>query len=154
MRNNIQKVLDFGCGIGQDGIMFAEAGFDVALADLPGKTFDFAKWRVNRRKLDIKLVSSDDLNEIYDAILCFDVLEHLWKPKEAIEYLYAHLIDNGILLVTASFEHSEIHPMHLEQNAKYIGKEFIRMMNNVGFHIEPSSRMPLIFRKASIPGLQ
>ena len=99
-RNNVQTVLDFGCGIGQDGILFSESGFDVTLADLPGKTFDFAQWRANRKGLDIKTINSDGLSDKYDAITCFDVLEHVWEPKEVVTYLYNHLTDNGILLVT------------------------------------------------------
>ena len=145
-RNSSRKILDFGCGIGQDGILFAEAGFEVTLADLPGKTFDFAKWRVERRGLKIKLVNSDELSQKYDAILCFDVLEHLWEPREIVEYLCNHLSDNGILLVTAHFERTEIHPMHLERNVRYLGRAFLEMMSQAGFRMEPWSRTPLVFQ--------
>lgn len=147
-QNRIRKVLDFGCGIGQDGILFANSGFDVTLSDLPGRTFDFAKWRVERRGLIIKLVNSNELKEKYECILCFDVLEHVWEPKEIIKYLHGHLLDNGILLVTAHFYYSEIHPMHLRQNVKYMGPEFIKMMTESGFRPEPSwNSVPLVFRK-------
>jgi len=148
-QNNVMTVLDFGCGIGQDGILFSEAGFDVTIADLPGKTYDFARWRVEKRNLDIKLISSDRLEEEYDAITCFDVLEHVWEPRETLEYLHHHISDNGILLVTANFEHDHIHPMHLEQNARYKGEEFLRMMSSVGFRREKGSSMPMVFRKIS-----
>jgi SAM-dependent methyltransferase len=110
-RSKLHTILDFGCGIGQDGISFAEAGFRVTLSDLPGKTFDFAKWRAEKRGLNINFVNSDELAEEYDAILCFDVLEHLLEPEQTVEYLYKHLKDYGILLVTVNFKHSEIHPL-------------------------------------------
>jgi len=146
-QNKTQKILDFGCGIGQDGISFSEAGFDVALADLPGKTFDFAKWRIEKGSLSIKTINVDELDEMYDAILCFDVLEHLWEPEKTLRYLHDHLSDEGIMLITASFGHDEIHPMHLERNVRYLGVEFVKMMERVGFMMEKRYRMPLVFRK-------
>ena len=146
-QNNVQKVLDFGCGIGQDGISFSGEGFAVTLADLPGKTLDFAKWRIERRNLNIKIVNADGLSGMCDAILCFDVLEHLWEPEETVRYLYNHLSDNGILLVTASFGYDEVHPSHLERNARYSGDEFTKMMERVGFLMEKRYRTPLAFRK-------
>ena len=145
-RNDSKKILDFGCGIGQDGISLAEAGFDVTLADLPGKTFDFAKWRVKRKGLKVGLVNSDELNEKYDTILCFDVLEHLWEPNQMVEYLRDHLTDNGILFITAHFEHTDARPMHLEKNDKYSGNEFLKMMEQAGFRMVPWGGIPLVFQ--------
>lgn len=144
-RNNSNKILEFGCGTGQDGILFAEEGFDVTLADLPSKTFDYAKWRVKKGELDLKFADSDQLTEKYDAILCFDVLEHLWEPQKMVEYLYQHLSNNGILLVTTHFGHDETHPMHLERNDKYAGGQFFKMMSVAGLHLEPLTRNPFVF---------
>jgi len=103
---------------------------------------------VKRSGLNINIVNSDELNNNYDAITCFDVLEHVWEPKEVVTYLYEHLSDNGILLVTTSFEQRETHPLHLERNAKYSGKEFIKMMDQVGFIMEREYKRPLVFRKS------
>ena len=146
-QNNLRKILEFGCGIGQDGILFAEASFEVTLADLPGKTFDFAKWRVNKRGVNIFFTNSNELKEKYDGILCFDVLEHVWEPKEIVEYLNHHLQSGGILLITAHFEHTGEHPMHLERNVKYLGGEFLEMMNQAGFRMERRMGILLVFRK-------
>ena len=151
-QNNLQKILEFGCGIGQDGILFAESGFEVTLADLPGKTLDFAKWRVKRRGTEIKFTNSDELKEKYDGILCFDVLEHVWEPKEIVEYLNHHLQIGGILLITAHFEHTEEHPMHLERNVKYLGREFFEIMNQTGFRMERRMGTLLAFRKVKNSG--
>jgi SAM-dependent methyltransferase len=146
-KNGAREVLDFGCGIGQDGILLAEDGFAVTLADLPGRTFEFVRWRVERIGLPIDLTSTDELRGEYDVILCFDVLEHLWEPEETVEYLYSHLSGNGILLVTANFDHDEVHPMHLERNVKYSGMALVDMISRVGFRVEGSFRTPMIFRK-------
>jgi len=148
-QNRSRKILDFGCGTGQDGILFAEAGFDVTLGDLPGKTFDYAKWRIEKSGLDIDFVNSDGLTERYDAILCFDVLEHIWEPGEIVKYLYQHLSDGGILLVTTHFGHSEEHPMHLARNDKYMGDNFTEMMSEAGFRMESWSRAPFVFHRSA-----
>ncbi len=147
-QEGITSVLDFGCGIGQDGILFAESGFRVTLSDLPCKTFDFARWRVKKKGLSIKLVNSSELEEKYECILCFDVLEHIWDPREVIQYLKRHLSDRGILLVTVAFYHNEIHPMHLQKNEKYRGIEFYQLMTTLGFRWEPPwNRIPFVCRK-------
>ena len=146
-QSKLHTILDFGCGIGQDGISLAKAGFKVTLSDLPGKTFDFAKWRVKERGTNISFANSDELAEKYDAILCFDVLEHLWEPEKTVEYLHEHLKDDGILLVTVNFRHNDIHPMHLEKNEKYLGEEFLQMMSNSGFSVKQTPERLMVFRK-------
>ena len=146
-QSKLRKILDFGCGIGQDGISFAKVGFKVTLSDLPGKTFGFAKWRAEKRGLNIDFVNSDELAEEYDAILCFDVLEHLLEPEQTVKYLYKHLKDHGILLVTVNFKHSEIHPMHLERNEMYLGDEFYQMMSDSGFRVKHARERLTVFGK-------
>ena len=146
-QSKIHTILDFGCGIGQDGISLAEAGFKVTLSDLPGKTFDFAKWRAERRGSNIEFANSDELAEEYDAILCFDVLEHLLEPKQTVKYLHKYLKDHGILLVTVNFRHSEIHPMHLERNEIYLGDEFYQMMSDSGFRVKHTRERLTVFGK-------
>ena len=88
----IQRVLSFGCGIGQDVIYYAEAGLDVTAADLPGWTYDFAKWRFQRRQLPVETIditSDDFLAESYDAVTSFEVFNVLVDPITTVEYLYA-----------------------------------------------------------------
>lgn len=118
----LNQILDYGCGIGELSIALAEAGCNVTLADVSGKTFDFAKWRVKQKGLDVKLIDVIDdfpLIETYDCIVCLEVLEHLWDPTSMIKHFYSHLRLGGFLLVTATFEHTKLHPMHLVKNEIY-----------------------------------
>ena len=55
-KNGVKKVVDYGAGIGQDSIMRAMNGMEAAAVDLPGKTFDFAKFRFKKRGLNIKTI--------------------------------------------------------------------------------------------------
>lgn len=115
-----QTVLDFGCGIGDDGIEFARKGFDVTISELPSKTFDYALYNIERSGYDIKTVVTDELKEQYDVILCFDVLEHVWEPEEMVTYLREHLNPGGLLLAKIAYGYSEKHPMHLARNDKHL----------------------------------
>jgi 2-polyprenyl-3-methyl-5-hydroxy-6-metoxy-1,4-benzoquinol methylase len=51
------KVLDFGCGIGNSSIIAAQNGLDVTAVDVQGKTLDFVKFRNNKHKLNIKVIT-------------------------------------------------------------------------------------------------
>ncbi|HIE30486.1 TPA: class I SAM-dependent methyltransferase [Candidatus Poribacteria bacterium] len=145
---NLHSLLNYGCGIGEEGIALAEAGFDVTLADVPGKTFAFAKWRVQQRGLKMRFIEIEDdapLQDIYDGIICLEVLEHLLDPCVVLRHFYEHLASNGYLFVTATFVHSETHPMHLAKNNRYQGEEFLKVMDELGF--ERAGFGPMIFRK-------
>ncbi|MBF8249504.1 MAG: ubiG [Candidatus Levybacteria bacterium] len=117
----VKKILDYGCGIGEDSIEAARAGFMVTMADVPSKTLDFAKWRATHLKLPVKtLVIKNDspIKEKYDAITCFEVLQHLCNPETIIKHLINHLNPHGLLIVTTRFNNPS-YPMALKRNYKY-----------------------------------
>ena len=39
------RLLDFGCGIGSDGLALAEAGYDVTFADFDNPSTRYLRWR-------------------------------------------------------------------------------------------------------------
>src|SRR5207247_2422781 len=45
------RVLDYGCGVGDSALRFARAGYDVTIADVPGRTLDFARAPFARRRV-------------------------------------------------------------------------------------------------------
>ena len=46
--HEFKTVLDFGAGICQDSIVAVREGLEATAADIPGKTFDFGKWRIKK----------------------------------------------------------------------------------------------------------
>lgn len=152
-QQKLRRLLDYGCGIGEDGIALAEAGFEVTLADVPGKTLQFARWRVQQRGLQVHFIEiwdGDDspLQETYDGIICLEVLEHLWNPPAILKHFHHHLTPGGCLLVTATFVHSESHPMHLVKNQQYQGERFFQLMKDIGFEfLQEAGLWPMVFRK-------
>ena len=135
-QTGLNRILDYGCGIGEEGIALAKLGFDVAFVDVPSKTFDFTKWRVKSKKLSAKFIEVQNdtpLDGKYDVIICFEVLEHLWDPEAVVKHIYQHTASGGYFLATVSFNDEGNHPMHLQRNFHLQGSGFVEMMSNIGF---------------------
>lgn len=113
-----KKILDFGAGIGQNAYMLAREGFDVTVADLDSYTLDFAEWRFKKHNVPAKFwkVDKEDIEEKFDLILCFDVLEHLSEDefKKVVEKLISLKAENCKVLVTTAFGKTDAHPMHFD----------------------------------------
>lgn len=115
----IRRVLDFGGGIGEDAICFAEAGYEVTYYDLPGETSRYARWRFERRGLPVRVVTDPgELGEGFDALYTYDVLEHVVDPIGMIRGFHERLRPDGLLLVAHSFGLvGPDYPEHLPQHA-------------------------------------
>jgi SAM-dependent methyltransferase len=120
-----RRVYDFGCGVGTDGLFLASRGYDVTLVDVDSPTFRFAQHRFNRRGLGgTFLESSAALPEptaTYDAVICFDVLEHLPDPLEAAQRLIGALRTGGMFLQQGTFTDLGSHPCHLPDGVSRFG---------------------------------
>lgn len=123
------KILMLGDGTGSDSLFLAGQGFNVDYYDIPGsRTWDFAMKRfeyygVLGTRIHIVSQYDDCLLQQYDAVLSFEVLEHLAKPLDAISGIYRMLKPGGIALVTESFGLvSPKLPTHLLSNVKYAGR--------------------------------
>src|SRR3954468_14931770 len=83
------KLLDFGCGIGSDGLMLLEAGYDVTFADFDNPSTRYLRWRLRRRGLDAPVVDVDRglPDGPFDLAYAFDVLEHVEDPFAALQGL-------------------------------------------------------------------
>ncbi len=117
-RLRINRLLDFGGGVGGLGIFMANHGLKCDYLDLPGKTFDFAKWRFNRRGLNIQLYPKVDAlpPSSYNAVICYDVLEHLFDVEETIKEIGRILDDKGFLISRSTFNDEGV---HLTKNKKF-----------------------------------
>ena len=114
------RVYDFGCGVGTDALFLASKGYQVTAVDVGGPTLEFARHRSERRGLDVTfLESSSTLPEppgTFDAIVCFDVFEHLHNPLLAARLLIAALRQGGLILQNGNFSDEGMHPCHLKQS--------------------------------------
>jgi SAM-dependent methyltransferase len=80
------SILDYGCGVGQDGLALLDQGYYVTFADLPGRCQAFCQWRLAQRgyrnALIVTLDTADDARLFgHDLVYCMDLIEHL-PPAE------------------------------------------------------------------------
>ncbi|MGK0304320.1 MAG: SAM-dependent methyltransferase [Gammaproteobacteria bacterium] len=133
---NALNVLDYGCGVGEDSIELLNGGINTTLCDISGKTFEFAKWRINKRGYSPEYAEID-LNEQYevlgdqkfDAIMCFEVLMHVPDPSKTLTLLRSHLKKGGHLFLTHRFERN--YSLALEKN-KYYEKKMEIVLTELG----------------------
>jgi SAM-dependent methyltransferase len=108
--------LDYGSGIGSDALVFAQAGFDVTLADISNPLLAFAKWRCERRGFRVKTIDlkRESLpRRRFDAAVCFDVLEHIHRPLRTLDRIHRAMTPGALLFVHAPFGEDPDRPMHL-----------------------------------------
>ena len=106
------KVLDYGCGAGNFGLLFALMGFNVDFLDVEGEITDFVKWRLKKRYLNCRVLNEKDkLTETYDLVNCWTVIEHIENYKEVIEIVCNAVKPNGLLFFVTSTEESGLDVM-------------------------------------------
>jgi 2-polyprenyl-3-methyl-5-hydroxy-6-metoxy-1,4-benzoquinol methylase len=112
----VPKYLDYGSGIGSDALVFADAGFEVTLADVADPLLAFAKWRCERRGLKVQTIDlkrRQPPERAYDAVVCFDVLEHVHRPLRTLDHINQSMRPGGFLFVHAPFGEDPDRPMHV-----------------------------------------
>ena len=124
-RYGLRRVLDFGGGIGGLSLYLNARGIRCDHLDVPGKTFDYAAWRFARHRLDVRMLEVGSAERgpagPYDAVIAWDVLEHLFDLEGAIRQAERLLRPGGWLLSKSTFAVSDGHheAIHLAQHAKY-----------------------------------
>lgn len=116
------KALDYGCGTGFYGFLLWMYGYEVTLCDLPTPFFQFLKKRCAGID-DIKFIDVGEslkLDEQYDFIFSFFVMEHLLDPIAIVTELGQHLNNDGIFYLRHDFAGSGL---HLAQNHRFHSKD-------------------------------
>lgn len=78
------RLLDYGCGIGSDGLALLEAGYEVAFADFDNPSTRYLRWRLEQRGLEATIYDLDAGPPPADAFalaFAFDVIEHVDDPR-------------------------------------------------------------------------
>jgi SAM-dependent methyltransferase len=83
------RVLDYGCGIGSDGLALLEAGYEVGFADFANPSVEYLRWRLAKRGFEAPIYDLDTAPPPagWDAAYSFDVIEHVNDPFAFLENL-------------------------------------------------------------------
>ncbi len=86
------RVLDYGCGIGTDGLRLIDAGFNVGFAEFDNPSTKYLRWRLDRRGLAAPTAAVYDVDGFvprgFDLAYAIDVIEHVedaWAFLAALE---------------------------------------------------------------------
>jgi SAM-dependent methyltransferase len=75
------RVLDYGCGIGSDGLLLLEAGYRIEFADFDNPSTEYLRWRLAQRGLQATVHDlASGVPSGFDAAYAFDVIEHVRDP--------------------------------------------------------------------------
>jgi 2-polyprenyl-3-methyl-5-hydroxy-6-metoxy-1,4-benzoquinol methylase len=117
-------VLSIGDGLGFDCLYFARKGHRVTYFELPGLSERFARELFSRNGAQIPILTDPSAIETgaYDAITCFDVLEHVPDPAAMVKTLASYLRPGGRLFVSAPFYMVlPWYPTHLQASRRFSG---------------------------------
>lgn len=133
------SILDYGGGLWNTTASLVFSGYRVTQAEIKGPVTRFLRaFRERVPKGELLQVLDVDTEfpvaDVYDAVVCFEVLEHLLRPKEFVKHLYDHLRPGGTLAVSTSFSEPEYAPYHMHANLAIPGV-WNKVMGDVGFRI-------------------
>jgi len=114
------KVLDFGGGIGTHTIAAALCPKveQVIYCDINSINRDFVAYRVEQLGLNNKIIICERIpvEETFETIICFDVLEHLSDPSTQLLQFHEILKSDGKVIVNWCFfkGFNQEHPFHVD----------------------------------------
>lgn len=94
------SLLEVGCGMGHFLTNARSHGWTVEGVE---PSTQIAEWAINKHNLSIRnqdLLDDNFLKESYDAIVAIEVIEHLERPIENLEFIFQLLKSPGFLYIT------------------------------------------------------
>ena len=149
------RVLCHGDGLGVDAAGLALDGHDVTYFEFPGASERYARRVFDRLSVAADVVTDEaKIGGDFDAATCFDVLEHVPDPRQAVADLAGRLRDpDGLLLVHAPFY--LIHPAystHLAANRRHAGSTRLYEREGLVLLDGQSAWNPLALRRGGDAG--
>lgn len=150
------KVLDYGCGVSDIGLLFASFGAKVTICDLDNSRFDFTIWRFKQRGFNpetIRVTNTEVYPELleskYDLIIATELFEHVRDPLRLLKNFTKALKGSGYLFdsMGGKFERDD-RPHHLKEAFK-IGnsKEYKEYYSKHYIHLSTKEGLNCLFKK-------
>lgn len=103
-----KKVLELGSSIGAFAKILKSKGYDIIASDVSSYIVDKASCL--QKDIPFKVINVEKeikINGSFDYIFCFDVVEHLKKPKDAFENIIRKLNKGGVFVFSTPFPSKE-----------------------------------------------
>lgn len=146
-----RKVLEIGCAVGSFSSILKDYNFDIYASDISKYVIKFAK----KFYPEIKFYNFDvqkeiPINEQFDLVFSFEVLEHLENPQKALENIYKKLSPNGILICSTPPPYMRFINMKDHINVKS-AEQWHEIFEEIGFkknqiNIEQVAFIPFLYR--------
>jgi len=136
------KVLDIGCGAGNNAIYLARRGFDVTGVDVSAKAISIAKQRAREAKVDVKFITLDalkirTLNKKFDTIIDFGLFHNLKGDSERyVRALSDVCVSKGQLLLLCFSDQAGEYGVYPHFYPKPMSQDEIRASFSKGWKIE------------------
>lgn len=132
-RNKKNKILNIGCGTGSDLKILKKFG-EITAIDIDEKALEKISDE-NIEKICADVLNYEFKNNHYDAVCCFDVLEHLENDQKILKKIHSSLKSGGILFLTVpafNFLFSQ-HDLALSHKRRYSKLEISEKTKTAGF---------------------
>ncbi len=105
------SALDYGCGIGADGLRLAAGGYRMAFCDYANPSTEYLRWRLARRGLDAPVydLDHDEVPGGFDLAYSFDVIEHVADPFAFLDALERRAAVVAVNLLEEEPDDTDLH---------------------------------------------
>jgi len=122
------RILEFGCGVGEVSLELSRLGHDVTAMDINRRQLAFIESKAVHRGLSLHV--HDTLPaRTFDAVIAFDVLEHVWDVEATLAELMDRLRGKRLLLMRLPEDDEDL-PLHFTGRRSAVEKVLARR----GFH--------------------
>ncbi|MEW5975179.1 MAG: methyltransferase domain-containing protein [Acidobacteriota bacterium] len=117
-------VLDLGCGTGYGTALLSRYASRVSGLDLSPEAIHFARVHFSAPNADYVVGDAAALGyrtDCFDAVVCFEVIEHLWNQQSLLEEVKRVLKPGGVLIISTpnrvfyTLERQEANPYHTRE---------------------------------------
>lgn len=127
-----KHVLDAGCGVGYGSAFLGEAARSVVGVDVSGEAIDYARARYGGGNVEFAVGDLQQLegaDAAFDAVVAFEVIEHLPQPERFVAEARRVLTPDGVLVVsTPRSAHGARSPANPYHEREFARGEFERLL--------------------------
>jgi SAM-dependent methyltransferase len=135
-----KHVLDAGCGVGYGSAFLGEAARSVVGVDVSGEAIDYARARYGGGNVEFAVGDLQQLERAdaeFDAVVAFEVIEHLPQPERFVAEARRVLRPAGVLVVsTPRSEDGVASPTNPFHEHEFARDEFERLLRASFGHVD------------------